>query len=44
MNDAGLQLVKKGFDKLVDGGASSPARCRVKISDFAVGSFAKGET
>ena len=29
---------------LVDVGASSPARCRVKIFDFAVGSFAFGET
>ena len=35
---------KSLFDKLVDGGASFPARCRVKIFDFAVGSFAFGET
>ena len=35
---------KSVFDKLEDGGASSPARCRIKIFDFDVGSFAKGET
>ena len=44
----GSACQKQVFDKLVDGGASSPAtatpRCRVKIFDFAVGSFAFGET
>ena len=40
------QLVKKGFDKLVDGGASSPARCRVSNLRFepsAVSPSAKPE-
>ena len=41
-----LQLVKKDFDKLVDGGASSPARCRVSNLRFepsAVSPSAKPE-
>ena len=40
------QLVKKDFDKLVDGGASSPARCRVSNLRFepsAVSPSAKPE-
>ena len=40
------QLVKKEFDKLVDGGASSPARCRVSNLRFepsAVSPSAKPE-
>ena len=36
-----MRLLPPGF---VDGGASSPARCRIKIFDFDVGSFTKGET
>ncbi|MCI6291476.1 MAG: hypothetical protein MR620_09275, partial [Clostridiales bacterium] len=41
-----FQLVKKEFDKLVDGGASSPARCRVSNLRFepsAVSPSAKPE-
>ena len=41
-----FQLVKKDFDKLVDGGASSPARCRVSNLRFepsAVSPSAKPE-
>ena len=41
-----LQLVKKGFDKLVDGEASSPARCRasnLRFEPSAVSPRAKPE-
>ena len=41
-----LQLVKKGFDKLVDGEASSPARCRasnLRFEPSAVSPKAKPE-
>ena len=43
---AGPQLVKKGFDKLVDGEASSPARCRasnLRFEPSAVSPKAKPE-
>ena len=43
---AGPQLVKKGFDKLVDGEASSPARCRasnLRFEPSAVSPRAKPE-
>ena len=42
----GAQLVKKGFDKLVDGEASSPARCRasnLRFEPSAVSPKAKPE-
>ena len=42
----GIQLVKKGFDKLVDGEASSPARCRasnLRFEPSAVSPRAKPE-
>ena len=42
----GAQLVKKGFDKLVDGEASSPARCRgsnLRFEPSAVSPRAKPE-
>ena len=42
----GFQLVKKGFDKLVDGEASSPARCRasnLRFEPSAVSPKAKPE-
>ena len=42
----GFQLVKKGFDKLVDGEASSPARCRasnLRFEPSAVSPRAKPE-
>ena len=42
----GSQLVKKGFDKLVDGEASSPARCRasnLRFEPSAVSPKAKPE-
>ena len=44
--ERGGQLVKKGFDKLVDGEASSPARCRasnLRFEPSAVSPKAKPE-
>ena len=44
--ERGAQLVKKGFDKLVDGEASSPARCRasnLRFEPSAVSPRAKPE-
>ena len=46
VDDAPTQLVKKGFDKLVDGEASSPARCRasnLRFEPSAVSPKAKPE-
>ena len=39
-----IQLVKNKFLTSWWRGNCFPARCRVKIFDFAVGSFASGET
>ena len=46
VDDAPPQLVKKGFDKLVDGEASSPSRCRasnLRFEPSAVSPRAKPE-